>query len=224
MPADEGLRLANARVPAYSASPMTIFESSVNLRRLSFAAIISLVAACASGPAPQDVPNHRGETTVYVVRHAEKAPPTAGDSDVDLSATGYARADSLAVQLREAGIDAVITTQLKRTRFTARPIAAKRGVTPQVVPAGSSVSAHAESVAVAVRRYQGSRVLVVGHSNTVGPIITALGGPRIGNLCDNEYSNLFILTLSREAPTRLLSARYGQPDPPGDGKCTPVRR
>ena len=143
---------------------------------------------------------------------------------MDLSAAGYARADSLAVQLREAGIDAIITTQLKRTRFTARPIAAKRGVAPQVVPAGSSVKAHAESVAVAVRRYQGSRVLVVGHSNTIGPIITALGGPRIGDLCDHEYSNLFILTLSRERPTRLLSARYGQPDPAGDGKCKPVRR
>jgi len=194
------------------------------MRRLCAFAIISFTAACASRPAPQDLPNHRGETTVYVVRHAEKAPPVAGDTDMDLSASGYARADSLAVQLREAGIDAVITTQLKRTRFTASPVAARRRITPQIVPAGSSVSAHAESVAVAVRRHKGARVLVVGHSNTIGPIISALGGPRIGELCDNEYANLFILTLSPAAPTRMLSARYGPPDPPADRTCTPVRR
>jgi len=192
-------------------------------RALVGSVAIALLGGCAPAGAPAALPNYRGETTVYVVRHAEKAPPVGGNSDVDLSAPGYARADSLAVQLREAGIDVVITTHLRRTQLTARPLATMRRLTPVIVPATSPTAAHAESVAVAVRRYPGSRILVVGHSNTVGPIIAALGGGRIGDLCDSEYSNLFILTLSPSAPSRVHTGSFGARDAAPEAGCIPVR-
>lgn len=225
MPAAGALRtLANPGASKYSERLMIITNFAAVTRR-AFAGLIALclIASCAPSSAPQALPNYRGETTVYVVRHAEKAPPVSGNSDVDLSASGYARADSLAGQLREAGIDVVITTQLKRTQLTARALAAMRGITPVVVPATSPVTAHAESVAVAVRRYPGSRILVVGHSNTVGPIITALGGGPVGDLCDSEYSNLFTLTLSPSAPTRLHAGSFGARDAVPEAGCVPVR-
>lgn len=196
---------------------------AVTRRAAAVTIVLALLAGCAPAPAPEALPNYRGETTVYLVRHAEKAPLVGGNNDVDLSAVGYVRADALAVQLREAGIDVVITSQLQRTRLTARPLAERRRITPIIVPVTSPVSAHAESVAVTVKRHPGSRILVVGHSNTVGPIITALGGGRIGDLCDSEYSNLFILTLSPPAPSRLLTERYGARDAPPDPTCIPVR-
>lgn len=187
------------------------------------AVALGLVAGCTPGSSPEALPNYRGETTVYVIRHAEKAPPVSGNSDVDLSARGYARADSLAVHLREAGIDVVITTHLRRTQLTARPLATMRRLTPIIVPATAPAAAHAESVAVAVRRHHGSRILVVGHSNTVGPIIAALGGGSIGDLCDSEYSNLFTLTLSRSAPSRLHAGSFGARDASPEAGCVPVR-
>ncbi len=197
--------------------------AAVTRRAFAGSLAFSLFAACAPSPSPKALPNYRTETTVYVVRHAEKAPPVDGNSDVDLSMSGYARADSLADQLREAGIDVVITTQLRRTQLTARPLATMRGITPVVVPATSPAAAHAESVAVAVRRHPGSRILVVGHSNTVGPIISALGGGSIGDLCDSEYSNLFTLTLSPSAPSRLHSGSFGARDTAPEAGCVPVR-
>ena len=180
-------------------------------------------SACASAGPPEApiVPADRGETIVYIVRHAEKA--AENPSDPELSPAGYARADSLASQLREAGINVIITTHLRRTALTAQPLARLRGVTPEVVPATGPTPAHIDSVVAAVRRHPGATILVVGHSNTVGHIATKLGGDTVGNLCDSEYSNLFILSMPRAKPTKMLVERYGPPDPPSDGSCVPMR-
>jgi hypothetical protein len=73
-----------------------------------------------------------------------------------------------------------------------------------------------------VRRHSGGTILVVGHSNTIGRIAEALGGDRVGDLCDNEYSNLIVLAMSRAKPTKMLVEAYGLPDVPGDGSCKPL--
>ncbi|MEO8193627.1 MAG: histidine phosphatase family protein [Gemmatimonadales bacterium] len=188
---------------------------------LSLIAMSVLACAPATVAEPPIVPSDRGETTVYLVRHAEKA--TDDPADPDLSERGYVRADSLATQLREAGINVIITTQLRRTILTAAPLARRRHITPEIIPVGSSTQAHIDSVVAAVRRHRGATILVVGHSNTIGPIAERLGGERIGSLCDNEYSNLIILNMPRSKPTRMLLETYGPPDPPSDGSCRPLR-
>ena len=192
------------------------------VRILAATALALALPACASAPAqlPPEVPPDRGETTVYLVRHAEKA--TDNPSDPELTAKEYARADSLATQLRGAGINVIITTQLRRTVLTAAPLAGLRHITPEVVPVSASTDAHVDSVVAAVRRHPGGTILVVGHSNTIGRIAEALGGDRIGDLCDNEYSNLIVLSMPRAKPTRMLVEAYGLPDVPGDGSCRPL--
>ena len=186
--------------------------------------LAALSGACSTAslpPEPPIVPSDRGETIVYLVRHGEKA--TDNPADPELSRIGYERADSLASQLREAGINVVITTHLKRTILTARPLARMRGITPEVVPATSPTSAHIDSVVAAVNRHPGATILVVGHSNTIGHIARKLGGDEVGDLCDQEYSNLIILSIPRAKPTKMLVERYGPPDPPSDGSCIPFR-
>ncbi|MEO5904777.1 MAG: phosphoglycerate mutase family protein, partial [Gemmatimonadaceae bacterium] len=181
------------------------------------------LAACATAATPAPIPaaGEHGETIVYLVRHAEKS--TDNPSNPDLSAKGYVRADSLASQLREAGIKAIITSHLRRTIETAQPLARQRGITPEAIAIGSTTAEHVDSVVAAVKRHSGSRILVVGHSNTIGKIAEALGAPHIGDLCDNEYSDLIILSIHRSSPVGYLMDSYGPSDPPGDGTCTPVR-
>lgn len=190
------------------------------MRRLlvSLAALQVGCTAASLSPTPPVVPSDSGETTVYIVRHAEK---TDSPTDPELSAAGYARADSLAQQLREAGINVIITTHLRRTALTAQPLARLRGITPEVIPVGGSSAAHIDSVAAAVLRHAGATILVVGHSNTVGHIARKLGGEQVGDLCDSEYSRLFILSLPRAKPAKMLVERYGPPDPPSTGTCIP---
>ena len=192
-------------------------------RMALLAALALSLTACATAPVspPPLVPSDRGETTVYLVRHAEKA--TDNPSDPELSARGYARADSLATQLREAGINVILTSHFKRTILTAAPLARLRRVMPEVVSARGTTPAHIDSVVAAVRRNPGSTILVVGHSNTIGRIAEALGGDKVGDLCDNEYSNLIVLAMPRAKPTRMLVESYGLPDSPGDGTCRPLR-
>lgn len=155
-------------------------------------------------------------TVVIVVRHAEKAAAPADDPP--LTDAGAARAKALATALADANVSAVITTQLRRTRETAAPLATLRGVVLETVPTSSPVAAHAKAVADAVRKHAGQTVLVVGHSNTVGAIIGALGGPRVRDLCDAEYSTLFTLVLDGTS-ARLVTSTFGAPSPDTAANC-----
>ena len=172
---------------------------------------LSLASAAAAADHPQ---------LVVLVRHAERADAPAGD--VTLSPAGQARADELAAALAESGIDTIITSHFRRTRDTAQPTARQFGVTPRVIEAGRDTASHVKAVVDAIR--QGGRsVLVVGHSNTVPAIIGALGGPKMEDLCENEYSNLFTLALVPGQPARLIHGRYGAPDPGSAADCRATR-
>ena len=191
---------------------------------------VTLAAGCAAAPgagssAPAPTPASATAATpatagtlVLLVRHAEKA-AVPGD-DPPLSEAGTTRARALADSLRGVGVTAVIVSPRRRTAETAAPLAAARGLTPEVVPFGASPAEHVQAVAAAVRRHAGGVVLVVGHSNTVPAIVTALGGPRLPDLCDASYATLFTVRLaaSSGAPTVSRSG-YGTPDPAGADSC-----
>jgi len=155
-------------------------------------------------------------STVVLVRHAEKAAPSG---DPDLSEAGRRRAGELARALERYRLSAILVTQYRRTTQTADSTAAAQHLTPQAVPAGGDVATHARDVATALRRVPGGAALVVGHSNTLGPIIAALGGPQIPDLCDGEYSTMLVLELPAAGAPRLLRASYGAPDPADAADC-----
>src|SRR5436309_12811453 len=79
--------------------------------------------------------NRAGEfPTLVLVRHAD----TAALPDRPLSAAGLKRAQDLASALRNAGVTAIITTQLRRTRETAHPLASALGLVPEVINVGET--------------------------------------------------------------------------------------
>jgi broad specificity phosphatase PhoE len=189
---------------------MTCFGSFV--RRTALAASLLVTIAAIAWP------QAARSTTVILVRHAEKAAEPADDPP--LTATGEARAKDLWNAVKDAGVTAIITTQLVRTRATAEPTANAVHVTPEVVRAGGA--AHAQDVASAVRKHDGQTVLVVGHSNTVPAIVEALGAPRPANICDPEYDNLYIVTIAPDGKANLVRAKYGQPTPAA-ASCAAMR-
>jgi len=159
-------------------------------------------------------------TVVVLVRHAEKA--AAGRQDPELSEEGSARAVALAGALAGTEVDAVVTTQLRRTRLTAEPLMRERGLTPEVVPVAGGTEAHVKAVADAVRRHAGRTVLVVGHSNTVPFIATALGAPPMDEWCEHEYSNLLVMVLRPGERPSLLRTQFGPPNPAPTAPCPPA--
>ena len=106
---------------------------------------------------------------VVLVRHAE---PATGGTDPGLSQGGARRATRLAKMLADAGITDIFTSDLRRTRETAQPLASLSSITPVVIASNPAAAA-------AQIRAAGKRVLVVGHTNTVPLIIKALGGHAI---------------------------------------------
>jgi broad specificity phosphatase PhoE len=138
------------------------------------------------------------QPTIFFVRHAEKA--ATGGGDPNLSKAGRARAKSLATILKDAGISAIYTTEVKRTRQTAAPVGKALQVTPEVIPANDQAT-----LITRLKRSAGD-VLVVGHSNTIPELVTALGITTPINIGDNDYDNLFVLVLGPEP--RLIRLHY----------------
>jgi phosphohistidine phosphatase SixA len=163
------------------------------MKRWLFAALLVLGAAPAWA-----------QTTVFVVRHAERADQVAGATaatDPDLSDAGHARAGSLAAMLKDAGVRSIFVTQYKRTQQTAAPLATALGLTP--VEVGSR---ELHQLAGRVRAATGP-VLVVGHSNSVPNLLKALGIDTPIEIADDEYDNLFVVTLGEKPAMARLRYR-----------------
>ena len=135
---------------------------------------------------------------VVLVRHAE---PVSTGADPGLSTPGKKRALALAKMLVDAGIRAIFTSELRRTKETAAPLATQSSLTPAVIDADPAAAA-------AQVRAASKRVLVVGHTNTVPEIIEALGGPAGVEIGHEEFDRLFVLRIPAEGAASLLSLRY----------------
>lgn len=153
----------------------------------------------------------QAETTVFVVRHAEKAKD--GGKDPDLTAEGRRRAATLADALRSEPIAAVYTTTYKRNKQTAAPTAERFGLKMTVLDADAT-----DELAKAVKSgHDKKAVLVVGHSNTVPEILTKLGVKHDIELSEKDYDNLFVVRLDG-GKAELVRLHFGAMTHSGSGK------
>ena len=143
-------------------------------------------------------------TTVFVMRHAEKAEAPA--EDPPLSPAGEARALELAQHFgrtpKALGFDSIIVSELRRTQETVRPLANRLGIPVIVVPAGDP----AEAARRALDENRGGRVLIVGHSDTVPAIVEELSGEEAPEMSELEYGVVYVVAVprfSRAAVTRF---------------------
>jgi len=196
--------------PKLGASPVPLARHIMQRLLLSvFALVIGATPISAQGAQ---------ETTVVLVRHAEKAATPADDPP--LTAAGEARARDLWTAIRDAGVSSVITTQFARTRATAQPTVMALGLMPTVVPATSP--SHIQDVVTEIRKHPGKTVLVVGHSNTVPAIVEALGAKRPGAICDSRYDDMFVVIVAGDGKASVVHSTYGEASP-RDTTCAAMR-
>lgn len=163
------------------------------------------LAGCAIMPSTNDSAVYNPAQRVFLVRHAERFNDSR--EDPPLTAEGKQRAKALADTLRDAGVTAIITSQWKRAKDTAQPLADLLKITPEVIPTADPPHGYFQATANALRRLKDDTVLVVGHI-TVPNIIAELGGPQLPTICESVFSDLFLLVpaLGWDGLTRL---RYG---------------
>ncbi len=153
-------------------------------RLAAFVGLTSLLLSCAH-PAETPAPTAAAsESVFFLVRHAEKADQS---EDPPLTEAGHARARALAHLLRDAGVDAIFSSDFERCRDTAHPLARDLGLSvtlydPNKLP----------ELARTLLSSPG-RALVVGHSNTTPELAGLLGGDPGPPIPETEYDRLYVL-------------------------------
>ncbi|GAB5536747.1 MAG: phosphoglycerate mutase family protein [Rubricoccaceae bacterium] len=170
-----------------------------------------LVAALALAACAQPVSTPDASPTIFLlVRHAEKL----GGSDPGLTPEGQARAHALADVLAHADVDLIVSSQFRRTQATAAPLAERLSMEVETRDLDLNDAA-GSSAAIALElaeSHAGQTILMVGHSNTIPRIASALTGIPMEDLDERDYDNLFVVI--REGSTgQLIRTRFGATDP-----------
>lgn len=152
-------------------------------------------------------------TTIILVRHAEK---DTAQIDPALSPAGVKRVRDLETVLAKTKIDAILSTQYRRTYDTVEPLAKSRGLQVQIVMRDPTapLSKHIDEVVQKIMNgHVGKTVLVSSHSNIIPEIIKKLGVSETVTIDERIYDDLFVVTRSRSGAVSLLRLKYGTPTP-----------
>jgi len=152
--------------------------------------------------------NSATTTTIVLVRHAEKQ--VGAISDSPLSPQGEVRASRLAQMFGDSEkfgrLGHIYVTNTRRTQQTAAGVAQRLGLEAIVVDAKTDSKELAHRV---LKENRGGRALVVGHSNTVPEIVSALARisdvPPIG---EEEYDTLYVVTVPTIGKVSVLRLKY----------------
>ena len=138
-------------------------------------------------------------TTYYFIRHAEKVRIDKTDDNPALNYDGIKRANNWKETFSTVKLDAVYSTDYKRTQLTAAPTADSKNLPVLLYDSSDMYSASFQ------HETKGKSVLVVGHSNTTNVFANkVLGLEQYKQINDQNNSNLYIVTLTGEKASSVL--------------------
>jgi broad specificity phosphatase PhoE len=141
------------------------------------------------------------QQVVYIVRHAEQRGMA---EDTPLTEVGQRRAHGLATILEHSGITAIYTSELRRTRQTAEPLADALGLRIRQVPRTDTGAL----VRQIQQEHPDGRVLIVGHTQTIPLILRGFGHPDEVTVDMSDYDNLFFVVRDASAQPVLIRLRF----------------
>ncbi|GGD83792.1 SixA phosphatase family protein [Planktosalinus lacus] len=138
-------------------------------------------------------------TTYYLIRHAEKDRTNPDDEDPNLNEEGLLRAEHWAAVFSEIKLDAVYSSNYKRTQQTAQPVARKQNLKIE------NYDPHKVYETDFFEKTKGKQILVVGHSNTVPVFVNhVLGQERYENIPDSIDGRLYVVTKTADQATSFI--------------------
>jgi 2,3-bisphosphoglycerate-dependent phosphoglycerate mutase len=141
-------------------------------------------------------------TTFILMRHAERA--NDGTSDPDISAAGQDRAKKIATLLKDTKVDAIYSTNYKRTRNTITPLAEAKGLQVQFYE-----PLKGEVLDDLLKKHQGGTIVVIGHSNTTPWVANYLvGREEYKNFSDDDYDNLIVVSVADKGNASVTWLNY----------------
>jgi broad specificity phosphatase PhoE len=147
--------------------------------------------------------------TLYIVRHAEKAelPEDAPEDerrDPPLSQAGELRALSLTEDVPVEDISAIYVTKTRRAQDTASAVAAVSGKEPLFYDPKNVPNTIRQ-----LRHYHGDSLLIVGHSNTIPPLLKGLGVEQEVRIAEDQYGDMWVVHASPDGTATLETRHYG---------------
>jgi len=155
-------------------------------------------------------------TTVIFVRHTD-ADQTVSTVDPPLNRLGQQRADLLADIIQDidvvAGVDAIYASDFRRTQQTAAAIAERLELEVQIRDP-YLVEPFMEQVLI---DHKGEIVLVVTDSDSIAPLVEELHGSKnVPEIAEEEYGNIYIVTIPWFGKVKTLRLRYGFYEKPAE--------
>ena len=150
--------------------------------------------------------------TIYVMRHAEKE-AIRGEHDPPLTDVGIARSEALRDRLEQTKVDAIYSSEYRRTMQTALPTAEANQQTITTY----NPAADPREFAELLRSSPAESILVIGHSNTIPPLLYAFGS-EIEAIGESQYGDLYVLTIRGDKVTLqveevVLESTHESPSP-----------
>lgn len=149
---------------------------------------VSLVDNSRMGVSPNEFKVESTGRSIFIVRHAEKL----SGSDPSLTELGQRRAKKLAAILKPMGMTHVYSTNYKRTLETATPTAEENQLEIQKYGKLDQLKQWIDKTPA------DAKILIVGHSNTVGSTSELFGGKPV-ELGEADYDHLVGICLQSEA-------------------------
>jgi len=143
------------------------------------------------------------EQHIYLSRHAEKI---IGIKDPDLTEKGKSRALWLGFYLNNKSIDVIYSTDYKRTRQTAEPLASILKTDLVLYDPGKQQNFAAQVLA------DGRNSFISGHSNTIPELVKLLGGDPGTPIADKQYDRLYLLVVDEhgKVSTKEMKSKLRQ--------------
>ncbi len=160
-----------------------------------------LLSACVTGTKAEKA-DDAPVTIVYLVRHAEKE---AG-KDPALTPEGKARAERLAALLKSENVVKVYSTDTRRTRETADPVAKAFGLEIELYE-----PMHHYRMVDRIKGQPGV-IVVVGHSNTIPAMAAVVAGKdeTYPDFDESDYESLYWADISADGDVVVVKSDYAR--------------
>ena len=172
--------------------------------RIGLGVLVLALTGCVTPPSE---PGSPAAVEFIVVRHGEKIAAQA--EDPQLSASGLKRAAKLARLFSDTDITTVYSTDFRRTRQTAAPTAEAHRLNLSLYDA--QIPAAEWAASLRARHVQGA-ILIVGHSNTVPDIVSALSGEAVEAIPESQYELIYRVAFAADGSVDLQRTQFGAID------------
>ena len=145
--------------------------------------------------------NETKPTTIFLVRHAERA--NDGTNNPSISKDGEKRAQKLAEALSKSGVTAIYSTNYQRTIKSVEPLAKVNNLEVKLY-----VPMEEEELKKIIDDNRGGVIVICGHSNTTPWSANFLAGTKLEQFNDSDYGNILIVTLWDFGKASLTRVNY----------------